>query len=108
MALERGEDMMDDLTRRAFAAYYRTEGDANAVVDQPADTSGVVEHEGKTYVVLHNARARWRSTGCATVACSSACAAGPLRSTRTCRRRRPGRWGHVPLGAPDLRSHPLQ
>jgi hypothetical protein len=64
--------MMDDLTRRAFAAYYRTEGDANArtegdanartegdanaVVDQPADTSGVVEHEGKTYVVLHNAR----------------------------------------------------
>jgi hypothetical protein len=56
MALERGEDMMDDLTRRAFAAYYRTEGDANAVVDQPADTSGVVEHEGKTYVVLHNAR----------------------------------------------------
>jgi len=56
MALERGEDMMDDLTRRAFAAYYRTEGDANAVVDQPTDTSGVVEHEGKTYVVLHNAR----------------------------------------------------
>jgi hypothetical protein len=47
----------DDLTRRAFAAYFRTERDANTVVDQPAaSASGLVEHEGKTYVVLHSAR----------------------------------------------------
>ena len=36
MALERGEDMMDDLTRRVFAAYYRTEGDAKGVLDHDA------------------------------------------------------------------------
>lgn len=47
---------MDDLTRRAFAAYFRAERDANTIVDQPANTSGVVEHDGRTYVVLHNVR----------------------------------------------------
>lgn len=47
-------DTDDDLTRRAFAAYFRTA--AGGVVDQPANTSGPVDHEGKTYVVLHNVR----------------------------------------------------
>lgn len=42
----------DDLTRRAFAAYFRT-GDS---MDQPANTSGIVEHDGRRYVVLHNIR----------------------------------------------------
>jgi hypothetical protein len=48
---------MDDLTRRAFAAYFRTAAqDGPAAVDQPANTSGPVEHQGKTYVVLENVR----------------------------------------------------
>jgi hypothetical protein len=41
----------DDLTRRAFAAYFRGGG-----TDQPANTSGVVEHDGRLYVVLLNTR----------------------------------------------------
>lgn len=40
-----------DLTRRAYAAYFRAGG-----TEQPANTSGVVEHEDKLYVVLHNVR----------------------------------------------------
>jgi hypothetical protein len=48
---------MDDLTRRAFAAYFRSQNDGGyTIVDQPANTSGPVEHEGKTYVVLENVR----------------------------------------------------
>jgi hypothetical protein len=48
---------MDELTRRAFAAYFRTaQQDGAAIVDQPGNGSGPVEHEGKTYVVLGNAR----------------------------------------------------
>jgi len=47
---------VDDLTRRAFAAYFRVERDADAIVDQPSNASGVVTHEGKQYVVLHNVR----------------------------------------------------
>jgi hypothetical protein len=43
------DDPEDDLTRRAFAAYFREGG-----FDQPAGDSGVVEHEGKEYVELHN------------------------------------------------------
>jgi hypothetical protein len=43
--------MMDDLTRRAFAAYYRSEG---ATTDQPASRSGPMEWQGKQYVVLEN------------------------------------------------------
>jgi hypothetical protein len=39
----------DDLTRRAFAAYFRS--GAN---QQPANTSGVINHNGKLYVHLHN------------------------------------------------------
>lgn len=39
----------DDLTRRAFAAYFRTGG-----MDQPGDTSGVVRWDEKLYVVLKN------------------------------------------------------
>jgi hypothetical protein len=37
-----------DVTRRAFAAYFRSGG-----IDQP-NSSGVVEHNGKVYVVLEN------------------------------------------------------
>ena len=37
-----------DVTRRALAAYFRSGG-----IDQPAN-SGVVEHNGKAYVVLEN------------------------------------------------------
>lgn len=44
----------DDLTRRAIAAYYRTA--TATMVDQPAGGGDVVEHEGKTYVVLSNVR----------------------------------------------------
>jgi hypothetical protein len=42
-------DHADDLVRRAHAAYYRSGN-----IDQPANTSGVVEHNGKRYVVLQN------------------------------------------------------
>jgi hypothetical protein len=44
---------MDDeaLTRRAFAAYFRSGGEYAL---RPANTSGVVEHKGKWYVELHN------------------------------------------------------
>jgi hypothetical protein len=38
-----------DLIRRAMSAWFRSGG-----IDQPANTSGVVEHEGKPYVVLKN------------------------------------------------------
>jgi hypothetical protein len=41
--------MQDDLTRRAFAAWFRAGN-----IEQPASTSGVREHEGKYYVVLEN------------------------------------------------------
>lgn len=41
----------DELTRRAFAAYFRTGG-----TEQPGKASGVVDRNGKLYVVLHNAR----------------------------------------------------
>ena len=44
---------MDDLTRRAFAAYFRG---ADYGVDQPANYSGPVEYQGRKYVVLRNAR----------------------------------------------------
>jgi hypothetical protein len=43
-----------DLTRRAVAAYYRTA--TSVIVDQPAGSGDVVDHEGKTYVVLSNVR----------------------------------------------------
>ena len=40
---------MDDLTKRAFAAYFKAGGD-----DQPSNASGLVELGGKRYVVLHS------------------------------------------------------
>ena len=40
----------DDLVSRALAAYFRVGN-----TEQPANTSGVAEHDGKEYVVLHNA-----------------------------------------------------
>jgi hypothetical protein len=43
--------MQDDLTRRAFAAWFRA-----GAIDQPANSSGVRMHDGKQYVVLENAR----------------------------------------------------
>ena len=42
----------DDLTRRAYAAYFRTGSD---LLPQPAEGSGVQEHNGLRYVVLLNA-----------------------------------------------------
>jgi len=45
-----GTDLEDEITRRAFAAYFRTDG-----TDQPtAATSGVEKHGGKHYAVLRN------------------------------------------------------
>lgn len=41
----------DDALRRAFAAHFRTGG-----VDQPSNTSGVEEHDGRFYVVLRGGR----------------------------------------------------
>ncbi|AQA05033.1 hypothetical protein BVC93_24455 [Mycobacterium sp. MS1601] len=41
----------DELTRRAFAAYFRTGG-----TEQPGKASGVVEREDKLYVVLVSSR----------------------------------------------------
>ena len=45
----------DGLTRRAFAAYFRS-GTRDGVPspDMPASGSGVTEHDGKRYVVLSN------------------------------------------------------
>ena len=40
---------MDDLTTRAFAAYFRSGG-----VDQPSNMSGAADWQDKQYVVLHN------------------------------------------------------
>jgi hypothetical protein len=44
---------MDELTSRAMAAYFRSEG---AAADQPADVHGLMEWDGKSYVVLRNVR----------------------------------------------------
>ncbi|KUI17370.1 hypothetical protein AU192_01260 [Mycobacterium lehmannii] len=41
----------DELTRRAFAAYFRTGG-----TEQPARSGGVVERDGLLYVVLRHSR----------------------------------------------------
>lgn len=43
------------LTARAFAAYFRSAA-RNGVgsPDQPSKDSGVIEHDGKLYVVLEN------------------------------------------------------
>ena len=45
---------MDDLTSRAMRAYFRSH--AGTVTDQPANTSGMQEHNGRQYVVLHNVK----------------------------------------------------
>lgn len=42
---------MDELTRRAFAAYFRTEG---ARAAQPSNLSGVEDLGDRQYVVLSN------------------------------------------------------
>jgi len=46
----------EDLTRRAFAAYFRNPapGVPDAMPLQPSNTSGVVTHDGLTYIELHN------------------------------------------------------
>jgi hypothetical protein len=43
----------EDLTRRAFAAWFRT---GDGIIDQPSNHSGVIEHNGKLYVRLLNTR----------------------------------------------------
>jgi hypothetical protein len=45
----------DALTRRATAAYLRSERDGMPIVGQPHGGSGVVERDGRAYVLLHNA-----------------------------------------------------
>jgi hypothetical protein len=53
---------MDDETRRALAAYFMRGSSRHAVAsdwpghidDQPADSSGPTEHDGKRYIVLRN------------------------------------------------------
>lgn len=42
-----------DLIPRAFAAYFRSVSYPE-IYQQPSNTSGIVEHDGKEYVVLHN------------------------------------------------------
>jgi hypothetical protein len=42
---------VDDYLNRAITAYYRFGGE---FLQQPANTSGVTEHNGKQYVVLKN------------------------------------------------------
>jgi hypothetical protein len=44
---------LDELTQRAFAAYFR-HPPAGAILDQPDSASGPVEWQDKTYVVLFN------------------------------------------------------
>ena len=44
---------MDEITSRAFAAYFRSE---SGIVDQPGSESGPEELDGKGYVVLRNVR----------------------------------------------------
>lgn len=47
---------LDDLTARAFSAYFRTAA-ADGAPDQPsAAESGIETHDGLTYVVLRNVR----------------------------------------------------
>jgi hypothetical protein len=51
-------DIIDeqDVTRRAFAAYFRAATASGEIMQQPANTSGYLEHNGKGYVVLENVR----------------------------------------------------
>jgi hypothetical protein len=44
----------EDLTSRAFAAYFRAGTRNGFIMAQPANYSGVAEHKGKQYVVLRN------------------------------------------------------
>lgn len=46
---------MDDLTKRAFAAYFRYPP-PGAILDQPDGTAWIGEEGGKQYVVLGNSR----------------------------------------------------
>lgn len=47
---------LDPLTQRAFAAYFRECSRKRWLVQQPANSSGLVTHNGKDYVVLENIR----------------------------------------------------
>jgi hypothetical protein len=47
---------MDDLGRRALAAYFRSASREHLVVDQPINDPALVTHAGKTYVVIFNVR----------------------------------------------------
>lgn len=47
----------EPLINRAFAAYFRAAArEGYDAVDQPANTSALLDREGKQYVVLHNIR----------------------------------------------------
>lgn len=50
------DDEERDLTRRAIAAWYRSSSKQSSIIDQPANYSGVEEHDGRRYVVLRNIR----------------------------------------------------
>jgi hypothetical protein len=45
---------MDDLVRRAMAAYFRTGARDGVVLDQPGTGSAITHWQGKRYVVLAN------------------------------------------------------
>lgn len=45
-----------DVTRRVLPAWFRSCAAHGGGADQPANTSGVIEHEGLHYVRLENAR----------------------------------------------------
>lgn len=58
---------MDDITARAFSAYFRYNPHGH-VLDQPDSASGPVTYKGRQYVVLFNVRGvlavyRVRTTG---------------------------------------------
>lgn len=44
----------EQLTQRAFAAYFQAAAREGFIYEQPADYSGVEEAGGKVYVVLRN------------------------------------------------------
>lgn len=47
--------MQDDVMGRAFKAYFRARAGADGIA-QPANTSGVRTHAGKSYAVLENVK----------------------------------------------------
>jgi len=48
------QDLLIDPTARAFRAWFRHADRHGLIPTQPANTSGVVHHDGQDYVVLEN------------------------------------------------------